>query len=60
MKNPIPNFFVSRFKFVRQGSNSSREGWRLPNFFESQDSENEGFGVVECIQGCKTGFAAFL
>ena len=60
MKNPIPKFFVSRLKFVRQGSNSSGEGGRLPNFFESQDSENEGFGVVGCVQGCKTGFAAFL
>ena len=29
-------------------------------FFESQDSENEGFGVVGCVQGCKTGFEAFL
>ena len=29
-------------------------------FFESQDSENEGFGVVGCAQGCKTGFEAFL
>ena len=28
--------------------------------FQSQDSENEGFGVVGCVQGCKTGFKAFL
>ena len=52
--------FVSRLKFVRQGSNSSGEGGRLPKFFESQDSKNEGFGVVGCVQGCKTGFEAFL
>ena len=60
MKNRIPNFCGSRLKFVMQGSNSSGERGRLPNFFESQDSENGGFGVVGCVQGCKTGFEAFL
>ena len=29
-------------------------------FFESQDSANERFGVVGCVQGCKTGLEAFL
>ena len=33
MKNPIPNFFGSRFKFVMQDSNSSGESGWLPNFF---------------------------
>ena len=60
MKNLTPNFSGSRLKFVMQGSNSSGESGRLPKFFESQDSENEGFGVVGCVQGCKTGFEAFL
>ena len=60
MKNPIPNFFVSRLKFARQGSNLSGESGRWPIFFESQDSANECFGVVGCIQGCKTGLEAFL
>ena len=60
MKNRIPNFSGSRLKCVMQGSNSSGESGRLPNFFESEDSENEGFGVVGYVQGCKTGFEAFL
>ena len=60
MKNPIPKFVVSRLKFVRRGLNLSGEGRRWRIFFESQDSENEGLGVVGCVQGCKTGFAAFL
>ena len=55
MKNRSPNFCGSRLKFVMQGSNSSGERGRLLNFLESQDSENEGFGVVGCVQGCKTG-----
>ena len=29
-------------------------------FLESQNGENEGFGVVGCVQGCKTGSATFL
>ena len=29
-------------------------------FLERQDSANERFGVVGCVQGCKTGFEAFL
>ena len=34
MKNRIPNFCgSSRLKFVMQGSNSSGERGRLPNFF---------------------------
>ena len=32
MKNRIPNFCGSRLKFVMQGSNSSGERGRLPNF----------------------------
>ena len=52
MKNPIPKFSVNRLKFVRQSLNLSGETGRWPNFFESQDSENEGFGVVGCVQGC--------
>ncbi len=45
MKNRIPNISGStcRLKFVMQGSNSSGESGRLPIFFESQDSKNEGF-----------------
>ena len=33
MKKRIPNFCGSRLKFVMQGSNSSGERGRLPNFF---------------------------
>ena len=60
MKNPIPKFFVSRLKFVRQGSNLSGESGRWRNFFGKSGGENEGFRMVGCVQGCKTGFAAFL
>ena len=60
MKNPIPKFLVSRLKFVRQGSNLSGESGRWRIFFGKSGGENEGFGVVECVQGCRTGFAAFL
>jgi len=66
MKNPIPNpnpdpkFFVSRLKFVRQGSNLSGESGRWRIFFGKLGDENEGFGVVGYVHGCKTGFAAFL
>ena len=60
MKNRIPKFFVSRLKFVRQGSNSLGENGQWRFFFGKSGGENEGFEVVGCIQGCKTGFAAFL
>ena len=33
MKNPIPKFFVSRLKFVRQGSNLSAESGQWRNIF---------------------------
>ena len=33
MKNLIPNFCGSMLKFVMQGSTSSGERGRLPNFF---------------------------
>ena len=33
MKNPIPNVFVSRLKFVRQGSNLSGESGQVADFF---------------------------
>ena len=28
--------------------------------FEKSGGENEGFGVIGCVQGCNTGFVAFL
>ena len=49
----MSKFFVSRLKFVRQGSNSSGEGGRLLNFFESQDSKNEGFGWLDAFRAVK-------
>ena len=51
MKNPIPK---------RQGSNLSGESRRWRKNFGKSGGENEGFGVVGWVQGCKTGFAAFL
>ncbi len=60
MENPIPKFSMSRLKFIKQGSNLSDGNERWPNFLESQDNANECFGVVGCIQGCKTGVEAFL
>ena len=59
-ENPIPKFFVSRLKFLRQGSNLSDESGRWRNYFGKSGGENEGFGVVGCVQGCKTDFAEFL
>ena len=32
----------------------------MEKFFWKSGGENEGFGVVGCVQGCKTGFAAFV
>ena len=60
MKNPIPKFLVSILKFVRQGSYLSCESGLWRNVFGKSGGENDGFGVVGCIQGCKTGFVAFL
>ena len=59
-ENPIPKFFVSRLKFVRQGTYLPGESGRWRFFFGKSGGENEGFGVVGCVQGCKTGFAALL
>ena len=55
MKNPIPKFFVSRLKFVRQGSKVLGESGRWSIFLKVRIAQLSLLGWLDAFRAVKLG-----